>query len=68
MAAKKDKMIPSEKERKRALKYATPAGTGRIWRYLVFRKPKAPDHDSARISRRVKCEKTSKLCWKASGI
>jgi len=29
MAAKKDKMIPSEKERKRALKYATPAGTGR---------------------------------------
>lgn len=24
MAAKKDKMIPSEKERKRALKYATP--------------------------------------------
>lgn len=28
MAAKKDKMIPSEKERKRALKYATPAGTG----------------------------------------
>lgn len=31
MAAKKDKMIPSEKERKRALKYATPAGTGRMW-------------------------------------
>lgn len=28
MVAKKDKMIPSEKERKRALKYATPAGTG----------------------------------------
>lgn len=28
---KKDKMIPSEKERKRALKYATPAGTGRMW-------------------------------------
>ena len=28
MAAKKDKMIPSEKERQRALKYATPAGTG----------------------------------------
>ena len=155
MAAKKDKMIPSEKERKRALKYATPAGTGRmwvtmgiafiifgiilllipiglvisevsaqrydpesihtatlvfyllgaffgfcgcfcvifgklavkageineeaienhhfrypgrIWRYLVYRKPEAPGHDSARISRRVKCEKTSKLCWKSSGI
>ena len=31
MAAEKDKMIPSEKERKRALKYATPAGTGRMW-------------------------------------
>ena len=31
MAAKKDKMIPSEKERKRARKYATPAGTGRMW-------------------------------------
>lgn len=31
MAAKKDKMIPSEKERKRALKYATPAGTGQMW-------------------------------------
>lgn len=31
MAAKKDKMIPSEKERKRTLKYATPAGTGRMW-------------------------------------
>ena len=31
MAAKKDKMIPSEKERKRALKYATPTGTGRMW-------------------------------------
>lgn len=31
MATKKDKMIPSEKERKRALKYATPAGTGRMW-------------------------------------
>lgn len=31
MAAKKDKMIPSEEERKRALKYATPAGTGRMW-------------------------------------
>ena len=31
MAAKKDKMIPSEKERQRALKYATPAGTGRMW-------------------------------------
>ena len=31
MAAQKDKMIPSEKERKRALKYATPAGTGRMW-------------------------------------
>lgn len=31
MAAKKDKMIPSEKERKRALKYANPAGTGRMW-------------------------------------
>lgn len=31
MAVKKDKMIPSEKERKRALKYATPAGTGRMW-------------------------------------
>ena len=31
MAAKKDKMIPSEKERKRALKYATPVGTGRMW-------------------------------------
>lgn len=31
MAAKKDKMIPSEKERKRALKYATPASTGRMW-------------------------------------
>lgn len=123
MAAKKDKMIPSEKERKRALKYATPAGTGRmwvtmgiafiifgiilllipiglviseasaqrydpesihtateafenhhfrypgrIWRYLVYRKPEAPGHDSARISRRVRCEKISKLCWKASGI
>ena len=31
MAAKKDMMIPSEKERKRALKYATPAGTSRMW-------------------------------------
>lgn len=31
MAAEKDKMIPSEKERKSALKYATPAGTGRMW-------------------------------------
>lgn len=41
---------------------------GRIWRYLVYRKPEAPGHDSARISRRVKCEKTSKLCWKSSGI
>lgn len=41
---------------------------GRIWRYLVYRKPEAPGHDSARISRRVKCEKISKLCWKSSGI
>lgn len=31
MAAKKDMMIPSEKERKRALKYATPAGTSQMW-------------------------------------
>ncbi len=41
---------------------------GRTWCFLVYRKPEAPDHDSARISRRVKCEKTSKLCWKSSGI
>lgn len=41
---------------------------GRTWCFLVYRKPEAPDHDSARISRRVKCKKTSKLCWKSSGI
>ena len=53
---------------KKLLKIIIFAIPGRIWRYLVFRKPKAPDHDSARISRRVRCEKISKLCWKASGI
>lgn len=31
MTVKKNAMIPSEKERKRALKYATPAGTSRMW-------------------------------------
>ena len=41
---------------------------GRTWYFLVCRNSKAPDHDSARISRRVRCEKTSKLCWKPSGI
>lgn len=41
---------------------------GRTWCFLVCKNSKAPDHDSARISRRVRCDKISKLCWKASGI